>query len=292
MRGGCGNVAQANAFVRTSSHMKVLLRETALSGRVRVYTLGGDEVATSFGANCVAVRGERGTLLVDPLVAPAHARRVAAAIAAAGFPPVSHVVLTHHHTDHALGAGLFAARGARVYAHRRCAEAMASSHPALVAARRGVPALAGLFADAEPYAPGELFEESRRIDLGDLAVEVRHLGPGHTQGDAVVLLPSEGLAVAGDVLQSGYHANCEDADRDGVRRSLSTLSSLAARFVPGHGEPGGAELVAAQVRYHDEVERIALGAASPQEAERELLRLHPGYLLAAAVPEAVRFWRR
>jgi len=61
---------------------------------------------------------------VDPLIAPAHARLIAEALSRRRFPPVTHVVVTHHHTDHALGASWFAARGAKVIAHERCAAAM------------------------------------------------------------------------------------------------------------------------------------------------------------------------
>lgn len=272
--------------------MAETLRERTLSSRVSVFTIGGDTAATSFGANCVAVRGEGGTLLVDPLIAPAHARLVAEALSRAGFPPVSEVVLTHHHSDHALGASLFAARGAEVVAQRRCAAAMAAEHPALIAARRRDPTLAPLFADAEPYAPRQVFDERQAIDLGNVEVEVRHLGHGHTRGDAVVLVPAEGVAAVGDLVFRGYHVNYEDADQDGVRRALERLRGLAEQFVPGHGDPGGAELLGAQALYHDEAERIARGASSEGEAAAELERRFPGHLLAAAVPEAVRFWRR
>jgi glyoxylase-like metal-dependent hydrolase (beta-lactamase superfamily II) len=103
-----------------------MLAELALTPRLLVFTLGGDTPLTSYGANCIALAGAAGTLLVDPLTAPAHATQVAAAVARRGFPPVSHVVLTHHHTDHALGAGWFAARGATVIAHEQCAAAMAA----------------------------------------------------------------------------------------------------------------------------------------------------------------------
>src|SRR5512147_1353363 len=122
--------------------MEPALQETALSPRLLVLTLGGDTPLTSYGANCLALAGGTGTLLVDPLIAPAHARLVAEVVARRGFPPVTQVAVTHHHTDHALGAGWFAARGARVVAHRRCAAAMAAQHPSLVAARRRAPELA------------------------------------------------------------------------------------------------------------------------------------------------------
>ncbi|HZY01873.1 MAG TPA: hypothetical protein VFF02_00125, partial [Anaeromyxobacteraceae bacterium] len=64
------------------------LLETALSARLLVLTLGGDTPLTSYGANCLALAGSAGTLLVDPLIAPAHARLVAEAVARHGFPPV------------------------------------------------------------------------------------------------------------------------------------------------------------------------------------------------------------
>ncbi len=259
--------------------------------RIRLLTLGGDEPATSFGANCVAVRGTRGTLLVDPLIAPAHAQLVADALDRAGFPAVIAVALTHHHTDHALGAGLFAARGAPVFAQRRCAQEMAAQHPAILAERRRDPALSELFRGAEPHVPARIFDDRVSIELGDLEVDVLHLGHGHTAGDAVVVVPAEGVAVAGDLLFHGYHFNYEEADRRGVRASLAALSPLAERFIPGHGEPGGREILAAQALYHDEAERIACDDQRPADAEAALRERFPGRLLNAAVPGAVRFWR-
>jgi len=53
-----------------------VLTETVLSPRCVVLTLGGDTPLTSWGANCLVVAGRDGTLVVDPLIAPAHARLV------------------------------------------------------------------------------------------------------------------------------------------------------------------------------------------------------------------------
>src|SRR5512138_3080816 len=202
------------------------LRETSLSPRLVVLTLGGETPLTSWGTNCVALATANGTLVVDPLIAPAHARLVDEALRRRGFPPVRHAVLTHHHTDHALGAAWFAARGASVIAHRRCAAAMAAEHPALVSARRRVPDLAALFADAEPHAPDVLFDESHALDLGDARVLVRHLGAGHTPGDAVVVFPTEDAVACGDLVFRGYHYNYEDADVGALPERLAALESL------------------------------------------------------------------
>lgn len=263
------------------------LRETVLSPRLVVLTLGGDTPLTSWGTNCVALASAAGTLVVDPLIAPAHARLVDDALRRRGFPPVRHAVLTHHHTDHALGAGWFAARGASVVAHPRCAAAMAAEHPALVSARRRVPELAALFADAEPHAPSVLFEESRAIDLGDARVLVRHLGPGHTAGDAIVLFPADDAVACGDLVFRGYHYNYEDADVGALPHRLASLASLPVRrFIPGHGPPGGREIVEEQARYHGEVEKIVRSAASAEEARSSIAARFPGRALPGAIASA------
>ncbi len=264
------------------------LRETLLTPRLLLVTLGGDTMLTSWGTNCLALAGRDATLVVDPLIAPAHARLVEAAVARRGFPPVRHVALTHHHTDHALGAGHFAARGATVICHARCAEAMAAQHAGMVAARRRDPVLAPLFADAAPYAPAGTFGTAVTVDLGDVAAVVTHLGPGHTPGDAIVVLESEGFAAVGDLVFHGYHFNYEEADVGALVWRLEQLASLAvAGFVPGHGPPGGRGLLEGQARYHAEVARLVRAASGADAARAAVLARFPGLLLDMAVDSAV-----
>ena len=56
------------------------LRETEVRDNVWVWTLGGDRIESSYGSNCTAVAGREAVLLVDPLIAPAHADHDLAAI--------------------------------------------------------------------------------------------------------------------------------------------------------------------------------------------------------------------
>jgi cyclase len=264
------------------------LREIEITPRLLLVTLGGDTPASSYGANCLALAGSRGTLLVDPLIAPAHARLVEAALERRGLPPVVAVALTHHHTDHALGAGYFAARGAPVVAQRRCAEAMAAQHGSIVAERRAAPGLAELFADAEPHRPALVFEERHRVDLGDVAAEVRHLGPGHTPGDAVVVFPSEDVAACGDLVSNGYHFNYEEADLEALPARLLDLARLpVSRFVPGHGPPGGREMLEAQAAYHRAVAELAAAAPGADAAREAIAARFPAFALRTAIGSAV-----
>ncbi len=268
------------------------LRETVLSPRLVVLSLGGETMRTSWGVNCTALATAAGTVVVDPMIAPAHARLVEEALRRRGFPQIRHVVVTHHHTDHAVGAGWLAGRGATVVAHAACAREMAGQHPSILAARRRHPELAALFADAAPYVPAVAFEERHVLELGDARVEIRHLGPGHTPGDAVVLFPEEEAVACGDLVFAGFHFNYEEADASALPRRLDELAALpASRFVPGHGPVGGRELVAAQARYHAEAARLVRGAASPEAARAAIEAAFPGYALREAIPTALAAFR-
>ena len=250
------------------------LREVRLSGRVSVFSPGGDTPATSYGTNATVVFGDGAVLVVDPFIAPAYARRLAELVEARAAGPVTWVVSTHHHTDHVLGASVFTAHGAAFAAHEAAAARMAVEHATLIGARRSDPALAFLFADAEPVAPSLLVREGSEcsLDVGGVRVALRPAGPAHTPGDLLVLLPNLGIVATGDVVFHGYHANLEDGDVAGWKRALTgLLASGAETFVPGHGAPGGREVVDAQVGWFETVEAL-VGAAIRGGRDRRLPR--------------------
>jgi cyclase len=261
-----------------------ILRETRIRDNVWVWTFGGDRIETSYGANSTAVIGRSSVLVVDPFIVPAFAKLVENALRDRTSLPVRFVVLTHHHTDHALGAGWFAGRGATVAAHAACRDAMEAEHAGLIEARRRVRELAELFRDVEPHLPGIVFGDAIEIDLGESRARVFHPGPGHTAGDVVVRLERESVVVCGDLVSAGFHVNYEDAVLENLENGIRALRDLGARtYVPGHGAPGGPEILEEQLRYH-----AAVAAASSVE---EIQRRFPGYALTEVLPQALAAWR-
>ena len=271
--------------------MPAPLRETRVGDRVSVFSTGGETLAESFGANAVAVLGDGETLLVDPLVAPAYARELKRLLEERGAGPVTHVVLTHAHTDHSLGAAVFAAEGASVLAHPATAAAMAAEHPGLIAERRASPDVAALFADAVPVVPTRLVREPVVLEGGGIRAVVRRCGPAHTPGDLRVDLPSLGVVLTGDLVSNGYHPSLGDADLEGWRASLlDLLRTEAVTFVPGHGEPGGREIVEAQLAWFDAAAALSLEAGrrgdGPAAVAAALVRLYPANRLRAVLGAA------
>ncbi|MFN7990400.1 MAG: MBL fold metallo-hydrolase [Thermoanaerobaculia bacterium] len=269
------------------------LRVTRVNDRVLVFSTGGEDLATSWGANAVALLGDGETLLVDPLVAPAYAREVKRLLAARGAGPVRWVVTTHHHTDHSVGASVFAEEGAEVVAHAVAAERMAAEQPAILAERRASAEVGALFSDAVPAVPTRLVTGPLELSVGGLRAVVRPCGPAHTPGDLRVDLPDLGVVVTGDLVFHGYHPNLEHADVDGWRLGLAELlrEPEGTTFVPGHGAPGGRGIVEAQLAWfaaaEDEVRRATRDGAVEMAVAR-LRGRFPGFLLEAVLPTAVR----
>ena len=270
------------------------LRETPVGPRVVVWSTGGETLETSYGANAVAVLGDGETLLVDPLVAPAYGRELKRLLAERGAGPVRWVVTTHHHTDHSVGASVFAADGAEVISHAIAAGRMAVEHPGLLAERRACAGVAALFADAVPAEPTRRVTGPLELSVGGVRVVVRPCGPAHTAGDLRIELPGPGVIVTGDLVSHGYHPNLEDADLGGWERGLEELLAgpTGTTFVPGHGAPGGREIVEAQVAWFEaaaeEVRRAAAEGVTPDEAEERLRKRFPGFLLEVVLGTAVR----
>jgi cyclase len=170
-------------------------------------------------SNSTVVAGGLVTMVVDTMISPELVAPVAAAAVGLGGRPVGLVLNTHGDPDHVGGNGAFPE--ARVVAHRLVAE-LGKAHV------------------------DEPFEESWATDLGDLPVEVTYVGPAHSDADSFAWLPTEGVAITGDVVFNGLFPLI----RDDVERWLSALDRLRQLepqvVVPGHGPLGDARTIAWQ----------------------------------------------
>ncbi len=224
--------------------------------------------------NTTVIIGDEAVMVIDSCYLPSSAREDIAQIRRWTSKPVRYLLNTHWHPDHQRGnfeyvkafpnvviiaqhetAGLIATyerenlrqRSARLLAYKaqvdsgKAADGKALSAAYLADLRT---ALAGseqvskeLQGDFHLVLPALTFDHELNIDLGNRRVQIRHLGPANTFGDAWVYLPDEQVLVTGDLLTypiplflAGFPL--------GLSSTLHAIAELQTRvIVPGHGEP-------------------------------------------------------
>ncbi len=158
--------------------------------------------------------------------------------------PVRYLIITHAHGDHAGGTGVFVAAGADVISSEASAPGLA---PLVGAAAKGK---TGLLALSERLV---LFGNTRRV-------AIYFLGPAHTAGDIVVLLPDEKVLFSGDValFKRAPYMQSPDVDPRGWENILARLAKLDIdKVVPGHGPLGTRQAIADTYGYVKKVNDLA-----------------------------------
>jgi glyoxylase-like metal-dependent hydrolase (beta-lactamase superfamily II) len=191
-----------------------------------------------YDQNIGVVLGRDAALVVDTRTTYPQAREILDDLHDLTSLPVTVVVDTHGHFDHSFGNAVF--RPATIWGHVGCGPFMArtgdSRRPGLIAR---LPDLADDLREVVIDPPDRVFEERAMVDVGGREVELRFLGRGHTDHDAVVIVPGADVVFAGDLLENGAVPAFGDSYPLDWPATVEQLAPLVDGLaVPGHGDPG------------------------------------------------------
>lgn len=149
------------------------------------------------------------------------------------------LVIDENGQGHAiLGNSYWAEQGVPILAHEETAQEVEErGFRSLEAAQRRLKEKAD---GTTVVGPTETFSDKKVIEMGNMKVEVLHLGPSHSPGDTQVWLPDEKLVIAGDM---AFHERMlpifEDTDTAVWLETWDNeFEKLGAVYViPGHGHP-------------------------------------------------------
>jgi glyoxylase-like metal-dependent hydrolase (beta-lactamase superfamily II) len=196
-----------------------------------------------FDQNIGLVLGDGEALVIDTRATHAQAREILADVRELTATPVTVVVNTHGHFDHAYGNHVF--RPARIWGHERCVTFMARTGEVR---RAGIateePELAADLLEVVIDPPDRTFSEAAAVEVGGRAVELRYLGRGHTDHDTVVSVPGADVVFAGDLVEGGavpYFGDGYPLDWPATAEALAWL--VTGTVVPGHGDHAGRAFV-------------------------------------------------
>ncbi len=135
------------------------------------------------GGNVAVMPTSEGVILVDDKFAQ-DAPDIVAKVKTISDKPIRYILNTHQHGDHTGGNQLLMAASAEIVAHKN--------------------ARANMVTNKQPGLPRITFSDETQLFLGGKEVRARHLGRGHTNGDAFVYFPSERVLHTGDLFVNGF----------------------------------------------------------------------------------------
>jgi cyclase len=250
---------------------------TNFSGKAFRFNKVKDGIYHAIGTGAMAVVGnstilvnDRDAIVIDDHVSPAAAWVLLEELKEITTKPVTTVINTHFHFDHAHGNQIFGPE-VQIIGHEFTRRALLddpTSKPLYqsfynpktfegqietlrkrVADEQDPAAKAKLQTqltstennyasqkELRPTPPNVTLTTQMTLHRGDREIQIRYLGRGHTAGDVVVYLPREKVVITGDLLTSGT-SNMSDSYPIEWAATLEELKKLDFdTVVPGHGD--------------------------------------------------------
>ena len=224
--------------------------------------------AQVFNSNSLVIVNDEDVVVVDSHVTPAKARELIASIKAITDKPVTALINSHFHWDHAHGNQEFA--DVPIIGHEYTRMKLATApleEPTYVSGltgnaarlaqlaeqieaaeddegREGLEAYRAMFAahaadfdEIAPLPPDVTLHERMTMFRGSREIQIIFLGRAHTGGDVAVYFPQDRLVFTGDMLFGGP-SFLGDGYVDEWPETLQNLKALDFDIVvPGHGAP-------------------------------------------------------
>ncbi|MEM8579223.1 MAG: MBL fold metallo-hydrolase [Pseudomonadota bacterium] len=172
------------------------------------------------------------------------------------------LVINENGQGHAmLGNSYWADLGVPILAHVDAAEEIAENGSFILARMRDYNRDKAEGTYVAP--PTQTFADRHLIEMGEMRIEVLHLGPAHGPGDIQVWLPEQSLVIAGDM---AFHERMPPIFEDTIALDWietweTGFEALNATYViPGHGHPTNMDQVRRYTRDYLVHLRAVVGA--------------------------------
>ncbi len=219
------------------------------------------------GGNIAVLGGPDGLTVVDSGV-PVRAAEILETVKRVGGKPVSRLINTHWHFDHAGGNEVFALAGATIVATAATRRRLATDQYTEV------------FKLTTPASPAvalpTLTADEAELHVGKELVHLTAVPPAHTDGDLIVHFKSLDVIHTGDLFSNGFYPNIDGSSLGWIGGMIAAadrilkLSGPKTRIIPGHGPMATPDQLAAfrkmLVTVHDRLAPMLDAGKTTQEA--------------------------
>ena len=213
------------------------------------------------GGNVTVLRTGAGNVVIDSMTFPMQGKLIRAKARKLTGEDTAILINTHYHLDHTHGNPGFTP-DTRVISTRRTL-----SHLQFFDAD---------FWDDEPQLkPKEVFDAELELKIGDKTLRLLSPGPGHTDGDLVVIIVEENTAVMGDLLFNRLYPNIDLEAGGSIRQWSATLDEILRQpfqqVIPGHGATTNRIGIQNFQRFLRQLAQIGHDAAAAGQSEDEVI---------------------
>lgn len=194
------------------------------------------------GGNIAVLRGPDELIVVDSGV-PVRGKELLETAKKVGGKPVSTLINTHWHFDHAGGNEFFSLAGARLIATAATRKRLSTDQYTEVF-KMTTPA-------APPAALPVLTLDEADLHVGADTIHLTSVPPAHTDGDLIIHFTSRDVIHTGDLFTNGFYPNIDASSLGWIGGMIAAADRILAlagpktRIIPGHGAVATSAEVAA-----------------------------------------------
>jgi glyoxylase-like metal-dependent hydrolase (beta-lactamase superfamily II) len=213
-----------------------LIKDSAATSPIVTHKLRNNiSVLEGSGGNIAVLTGPDGQVLVDAGIGVSRTR-LFESLAALSSDPITHLINTHWHFDHADGNTWLHSVGAKIIAQNNTRKHLSGVQRVEDWDYNFLPLAAGAL-------PSEVFAKEHKLKLNAASIGLKYYGPAHTDGDISVTFAEANVVHVGDTFWNGIYPFIDYSTGGSIDGMIAACdASLAAVnddtiIIPGHGKP-------------------------------------------------------
>ena len=225
------------AFAEAQGIVEMIMTEAARTP-IKTHKLRGNvAILEGSGGNVAVLTGSDGKLLVDAGIGVSRPQMLTA-LDDLGDAPITNLINTHWHFDHADGNAWVNKEGAEILAHE-------NTRKHLLVTQRVEDWDYDFAAPPANALPKQVFSSEHQVKLNGSTLALTYYGPAHTDSDIAVRFVEADILHAGDTFWNGIYPFIDYSTGGHIDGTIAAaevnLASTTDRtiIIPGHGAPVG-----------------------------------------------------
>lgn len=213
-----------------------LIKDSAAVTAITVHHVRGNvSVLEGSGGNVAVLTGPDGKVLVDAGIRVSQSQ-MTKALDTLSTDPITHLINTHWHFDHADGNEWLHAAGAKITAHE-------NTRKYLSQVQRVEDWDYNFLALGPSGIPDDVFAADRTLKLNGQTIALKYYGPAHTDSDISVHFAEADVLHVADTFWNGVYPFIDYSTGGSIDGMISAAdANLAVSgdqtiIIPGHGQP-------------------------------------------------------